>query len=399
MSKPKVVLLARINDGDRYPFVSVEIHKGRPVPIDGVVVGYYLRFTANGKRITRPIGKNLDAAFVTYQNEELQQTRRLMGLSSIDTAINRTKISDAVRQYSEDLRVSVQIGDKSKRTYKSYVAILDYFQEHCGVTYLDEITGAVLRSYKIHLFDHIKKRPYGKTSNTVAARFRCLSAFFSRYGIKISRGRNVSSDDKGLMEAPDFPRESREQNIDKYSEDEIKALLSMASVDEADLIQTFLRTGARDQEVAHLKYSDLDFRRKQIIISEKPEYGWRPKGKRSRTIPLEDGVLLKRMAERKKRYPKNALIFPNSLGGPESHLIKRLHAVVKKARDKGFEFEGRIALHKFRRTYASMMISHSDLQTVSALLGHQDIQTTARYLAPDMQKARRGSETAFRGLE
>src|SRR5882672_977763 len=249
MSKPKVVLLARINDGDRYPFVSLEIRKGRPVPIDGIVVGYYLRFTANGKRTVKPIGKNLDAAFVAYQNEELNQTRSRMGLSSIDTAINKTKISDAVRQYSEDLRVSVQIGDKSKRTYASYVAILNYFQEHCGVTYLDEITGPVLRSYKIHLFDNIKKRPYGKISNTVAARFRCLSAFFSKYGIKIRRGRNVSSDDKGLMEASDFPRESQEQNIDKYSEDDIKAMLSVASVDEADLIQAFLRTGARDEEV------------------------------------------------------------------------------------------------------------------------------------------------------
>jgi integrase len=397
VSKPKVILLARINDGIRYPFTPVEIKRGRPEPPAGTVTGYYLRFTQSGKRIVKPIGKNLDAAFIAYQNEELSQTRARMGLASIKTEINRTKIADVVRQYTEDLRVSVQIGDKSKTTYQAYVSAVEYFEAHCGVVYLDEITGSVLRAYKIYLFEHIKKRPYGKIANTVSARFRYLSAFFSKYGIKIMKSRNTP-DDKGLMEYSDFPREDKERNIDKYSEEEIKSMLLVSSIDEADLIQTFLRTGCRDEEIAHLKWTDVDFRRKQIIISEKSEYEWRPKGRRSRTIPLEDGVLLKRLADRKDRI-KSALVFPNSIGTPDSHLIERLHRVVKKARKKGFEFEGKISLHRFRRTYASMMISHTDLQTISALLGHSNIQTTARYLAPDMQKARIGSQTAFRGLE
>jgi integrase len=111
---------------------------------------------------------------------------------------------------------------------------------------------------------------------------------------------------------------------------------------------------------------------------------------------LEDGVLLKRLTARRQRQtPGCDLVFPNTNGEPDQHLIRRLHKIAAKAVAKGFEFEGDITLHRFRRTYASMMISHCDLQTVSSLL---DIQTTARYLAPDQSKARVGSRTAFKGI-
>ncbi len=110
-------------------------------------------------------------------------------------------------------------------------------------------------------------------------------------------------------------------------------------------------------------------------------------------------MLLKRLEARKKRQkPANNLVFPNTNGDPDMHLIRRLHKIVEKAEAKGFVFEGDITLHRFRRTYASMMISHSDLQTVSSLLGHSDVQTTALYLAPDQSKARAGTRNAFKRI-
>jgi integrase len=81
----------------------------------------------------------------------------------------------------------------------------------------------------------------------------------------------------------------------------------------------------------------------------------------------------------------------------DMHLIGRLHAVIAKL-PKNTEIEGVPTLHRFRRTYASMMIAHTDLQTVQKLMGHSDIQTTARYLAADLEKARQGTRTAFKGV-
>jgi integrase len=202
----------------------------------------------------------------------------------------------------------------------------------------------------------------------------------------------------GLISRSDVPVEEKPQHINRYSPEEIKAMLSVADEDQTDLIQLFLRTGVRDEEAAFLEWDDVDFKRKQIFIREKPGI-WKPKDKEQRIIPVEDGVLLPRLdARRKRQSPASKLVFPNTLGCPDMHLIRQLHKVIAKLKNQGVEIEGVVTLHRFRRTYASLMISHSDLQTVGSLLGHSDIETTSRYLAPDQTKARIGTRTAFQGM-
>ena len=108
-------------------------------------------------------------------------------------------------------------------------------------------------------------------------------------------------------------------------------MLSVATLEEADLIHTFLRTGFRDEEVAYMLWTNVDWKRKQITIDEKPQYRWKPKDKERRVVPLEDRVLLTRLAARRKRQrPQSLLVFPNTLGGPDMHLIRKLHKVVAK---------------------------------------------------------------------
>ena len=394
-------------DGNgQYPFLPVIVEKGRPKSPDGATA-YYLRFSENGKRKTIPVGSELTAAYSAFQNHELNFARIRQGLLPIhgsaglvqdfkENAEGRVRIADAVKQYMADLDASVKTKEKSKATRRAYKNAIEDFRDQCGVEYLDEISGTILKAHKVWLFENIQKRVRGKVHNTVAKRFRYLNAFLNVQGIQMVKSRSPRKADMGLMDYRDFPREEKKDNVDKYSEDEVNSMLKVADVDEADFIQFLLRTGCRDEEVAFMQWTDVDWKRKQIVISEKPQYDWRPKDRESRSIPLEDGVLLKRLAARRERQrPANTLIFPNTLGQPDMHLIRRLHKIVAKAKEKGYEIEGDITLHKFRRTYASMMISHSDLQTVSSLLGHSDIETTSRYLAPDQSKARQGTRTAF----
>ncbi len=116
--RPKVVVLARVKDGNAYPFLPVEIKRGRPIPVEGAT-GYYLRFTEHKKRKVEPVGVNLDLAFIAFQNRELNLTRRRLGLAPIhgpaglvqdfkDHANNRVRISDTVKKYIEDLEASVE---------------------------------------------------------------------------------------------------------------------------------------------------------------------------------------------------------------------------------------------------------------------------------------------------
>jgi integrase len=404
--RPKVVLMARVRaPKGRYEFLPVPIKNGRPIEPDEAT-SYYLRYSQNGERRVEPVGPDLDRAFVAYQNRELNHTRVQMGLASIAELAapardrsGRTRISHAVAVYLQDLADTVKTGEKSKGTERGYKNAIEDFRDHCGVEFLEEVTGDVLRRYKVFMFDNIKKRVHGTKHNTVAKRFRFLNTFLNKWGIKMVKDRVPRKDDPGLMNYSDLPREQKKANTDKYSTEEIKAMLSMADVDEADLIHFFLRTGCRDEEAAYMEWKDIDWKRQQVIVREKPGV-WKPKDKEQRNIPVEDGVLLKRLEARKKRQePPSHLVFPNTLGRPDMHLIRQLHKVVEKAQSRGLEIEGVPTLHRFRRTYASMMISHSDLQTVSALLGHSNIETTSRYLAKDESKARIGTRTAFEGLD
>ena len=239
------------------------------------------------------------------------------------------------------------------------------------------------------------KRVRGKQSNTVAKRFRFLNTFFNKLGITMIKDQRNPN---GLINRSEVPVEEKPKHINRYSVAEIKEMLSVADDNQTDLIQLFLRTGVRDEEAAFLTWADIDFKGKQIFIREKPGI-WKPKDKEQRIIPVEDGVLLPRLeARRKRQSPARSLVFPNTLAGPDMHLIHHLHKVIAKLKLRGVEIEGVATLHRFRRTYASMMISHSDLQTVSSLLGHSDIETTSRYLAPDQSKARIGTRTAFQGM-
>lgn len=400
--RSKVILLARVKQGDKYPFVTVPIKRGHPAPVDGATC-YYLRFTENGRRRTKSAGPDLHRAFVEYQNRELAISRAERGLLPIDglpldskrPSNDRIRVAEAVLQYIANIEDAVRMGEKSKGTLRGYRNAVVDFRDNCGVEYLDQITGETLRRHKLWLCENMQKRIRGKQLNTVAKRFRFLNTFLTKFGIQMVR---YKLGDQGLLERSEVPQEEKKPSIDKYSIEEINGMLSVATVDEADLIQFFLRTGCRDEEAAYLTWKDVDFKRGQIVICEK-EGVWKPKDKEERVIPLEDGVLLARLEDRRKRQtPKNDLVFPNSRGTPDMHLIRQLHKVVEKMKEKGLEIEGVPTLHRFRRTYASMMISHSDLQTVSSLLGHSDIETTALYLAPDQSRARMGTRTAFKEI-
>jgi integrase len=264
---------------------------------------------------------------------------------------------------------------------------------------MHEVTADILKEHETWLFKKIQRRKRGDQGNTIANRFRFLSVFLAKNGIKISKAKNATPDDKGLLDWSDMPRERAKEQVNKYTEEEINALLAVADDDEADLIHAFLRTGCRDEEVVYLHWTDINFKRQEVKISDNPKYGCKFKDRESQIISVEYGVLLELLAERKHRQtPESLLVFPNTLGGPDQHLIRRLRKVAKKAETKGFKFEDEVNLHRFRRTYASMMIADSDLQTISELLCHEDIETTARYLAPDRSKARKASKTAFKAI-
>ena len=209
----KVVFLARTTSPDL--FLPVEIRKNRPVEPECKIYGYYLRYRQNGRRKVEPVLKDITTAHAAHRDRELNHTRVRMGLEPIhgpaalvhdfrQNSDGRVGIADAAAKYIHDLEDNVQTGDRARSTLQACKVAVDDFRDHCGATFIDEINGEVLQAHKLYLHRSIKKRARGKKANTVAKRFRYLSAFLGRQGLQIVKTRRPGS--AGLMNWSDFPR-------------------------------------------------------------------------------------------------------------------------------------------------------------------------------------------------
>ena len=416
--RAKIGLLKRKKVGDRYVFEDVVFKDNRPMS-DPAAAACYIRYSENGKQITKTFGKNLQSAWIEYNNRNMNLERAVSGLPPIPEAAGllsdfhrnaaamaprpektgRVWITDAVKKYIDGIKRDVETGTKSRGTLGVYQRAVERLRDHMtelGLKYLDEITGDHLKAHEAWLFKNNKKMARGTAENTIANQFRFLNTFFVENDINMTFRRGES----GLIARHKILRQKKKPVVDKYSDDEVNALLSVADVDEADLIYFFLMVGARDEEVQFMEWKDIDWKKGIIHIQEKPGV-WKPKDKENRNIPLNRVLRIRLEVRHKRQHPASNLIFPNTLGTRDMNLITKLHKVIRKLQEagRGEEISGIPTLHRFRRTFATKMIKQSDFPTVMKLTGHSDAKTLMLYLAADDEKkAAVASEAAFEGI-
>src|SRR5690606_20639338 len=112
-----------------------------------------------------------------------------------------------------------------------------------------------------------------------------------------------------------------------------------------------LYTGFRFNELASLRWKDVDFRRKLVSVCERP--GFTAKTTNAyRTIPLAEPLLKELNAMQNEQSPDD-LVFTTKEGRkmPERTALDKCKLYAKNA-----GLEGRALLHKFRHTYASHLV-------------------------------------------
>ncbi len=380
--RAKIALIARVKDSSRasgYRLDTVRIKKGRPVAIPNSTT-FYLRYQSGAKRVMKPVGSDLEIAFVAYENHTRNFDSLQRGESITDPLgeqENGTTLSDALEQYAG------QLHGKSAATQYQYRAVLEEFVKFCGEN------AAVQKIGRQQLLDY-KASLYEQDLSETTRHNRLLRAvmFLKQFGIEKP------------LKKPDWPQPNQ-RTVEAYSQDEISTLFGVATFEEKLLLEFFLVSGARDLEVAHTVKADIRISKANglnngggecaiLTIREKPALGWRTKSKRDRTVrlPLE---YAKRLLAARAAYGDDSLLFGNSLGKPDYHLLRVLKTVAKRA-----GIGGRVDLHKFRATFATRLASVGvPVQDIQKMLGHRDVQTTMRYLAATSHE----SETVGRQIE
>ncbi len=371
--KTKVTLLARVKEiREGKPFFGFErvetYKKGKPVvpkePKDAEtrVTSYYLRFTEGGKRITKPAGSNFSDAVVALRNKEVEREYTVRGLDVPNTPDNdsRLTIADATAQFTRNQTAL----DKSPATLYGYKKAVEQFRDSCGMVYVDQINKQVMLNHISWLRENLPSRERGQRNSTIRTRLSYISVFLNENGIE------------NPLPKKEWPKVD-EHDVEAFTTEEINQLISKATIDEMDLILFLLYTGFRDNEAAHTFYSDVDFQRGTINISNKPELGFTIKNRKQRksdiTLPAD---FLKRLRERRERNPEGDLIFPNSKGNPDESLLTRVRNAAKRA-----GYKKHFGLHKFRKTFGTLYAERFGIVNAQALLGHADIRTTQKYLA------------------
>jgi len=154
------------------------------------------------------------------------------------------------------------------------------------------------------------------------------------------------------------------------SKEEIKKLLSAATEQMKLIIQTFIYTGLRISELTNLRWQDVDFKRREIMIQAHDDF--QPKDYEARAVPIHDDLF-------KVLYPvkkESGIIFTN--GDSQKYSISILEKQLQKlTREAGIP---NCSPHTLRHTYASHLImATGDLKTLQELLGHSSIVTTMIY--------------------
>ena len=128
-----------------------------------------------------------------------------------------------------------------------------------------------------------------------------------------------------------------------------------------NLLMAALHTGMRRGEILNLKWQDIDFKRKLIVVMKS-------KNKQKRSIPMSD-TLYNVLGSIQVR-DISGRVFPIS-GSSVRHAFDK---TVSKAGIEDFRF------HDLRHTFATRLVQNGvDLYKVKELLGHKTISMTMRY--------------------
>jgi len=396
----------------KWVFYPVHWHKNKPDPtliiIDGELAswkggGAYFLDWREGKRKRKLAGKKPREALDAWRTAtgvangsipgEPDETAHDLTPDRADQTTDGTSdipgitIEEGVKQYLEAVKAT-----KGSGTYSSYETCLAWARVHIK----KHLVYRLDRKDLLGLFaagrgEELNQKTINKRVTVVLNMVR-----HNDHDIKLKKG--------------DWPK-TTEKPIEVYTEEEMQKFFAACIEDERLLFQVFLCTGFRDQEVAHLMWSDVDYRLSRIRVGAKPQHKFTPKSYEIRCVDVPRSLL--DSLKKRQKGSQSLLVFPSAPhptrkaygGGIDKHMLETCKEIalraglncghcsgtytVKRSKTRKEEVPyscktdprcERWYLHKWRHTYASHMIGVLGLKGLQLAMGHKDIATTSKYL-------------------
>lgn len=314
---------------------------------------WYLDYHVEGRRVRKRIGSSKRLAELALADVEVKLERKETGF-----AVKDRNLKDFIAEYLKFAK-----GNKAIQSYQRDELTLRHLTDFLQVERLGAVTPSLLEAYKAQ---RVEK---GTKPSTLNRELNTIKAMFNKAVAWGALAKNPAVSVRKLKET--------HRKIRYLSREEVATLIKAAPDRMRPLIETFLHTGFRRDELIHLTWADVDFKNKVVSVQAKD--GWHPKDYETRHIPLTD-----RLAEVLREIPKgdDTHVFKSGVGTPlDADVLS--HNFLRLVRSCGIK---NTSIHTLRHTFASHLVMNSvDLYTVQKLLGHSSIKTTEIYahLAPD----------------
>ncbi|MGA3181303.1 MAG: tyrosine-type recombinase/integrase [Verrucomicrobiota bacterium] len=300
-------------------------------------------------------GAASDAQAVAKYQDLLTQRRK----GALPVLKRTPKFADYAAQYF-DYYKKVKDAKRESTLYTERIAI-NHWEEHLGHVRLDRITRALVNGYIA------KRQGAGVTGRTVNLEVICFRNVMKR-----------AIDDGWITTLPTLnlrPLKWTARRRGLLAREDIEQLCEVAvndkafknGVEFADYVKLMAACGARRNETLRLKWSDVDWERKQLTIGS----DGMAKNRKARVVDFNAGLEahLKDMLTR--RAPDTQWLFPSSQRGerdvPARSYVESMRLVRAKAGVPKFGF------HDLRHYFIShCVMSGIDFMTIARWAGHQD---------------------------
>ena len=359
---------------------------------------YYLRYRLHGKRTWEGVGNDLTLA--RQEQKARQRTLETSAEPAAPAAPPRKTLREHISKFAAKKDGLTKTERRRANTWRSFLA---EFSGWWGREYIDDFQREQFDLFRKHLAST------GKNPRTQSNLLSHLLTFLRGTGrlvrvvrteddLKIQKAylSQLGFGDALVIVKSDFPRVVKNRRPSYYADAILKALFAAAESWEVLFLALFLFTGMREDEIAHLYWTNVLWHANEIEVKDKPEWGFHPKTYETRNVRIHPH-LLRVLKEHQAWRKDNGLIFPNAIQNPEGHFLDALQKIAyragitcgvcrncthgrKSCRAKGRYCQA-FGLHKFRRTCATIRSRLGvPVQNICAELGHKDIATTQTYL-------------------
>ena len=229
---------------------------------------YYIEWYENGVRRRQSV-PDPSSVLEQARRKAIELDASKAGIEIAESEADPSvRVRDAVNEYLKE----IEPPQREPKTYKAYKYCLELFAANCRKTYLHDVTREDLLAFVRKLYE------LGCGPRTAHNGAVIVSQLLKLNGVS------------GLLHKRDWPK-----YVDPirsiYEPEELSALFAACQPEEKTLFLFYLLTGMRDKEVRHSTWWDIDFRNHVVRVTAKTQWGFKPKNKEEREIPVPASLM------------------------------------------------------------------------------------------------------------